>query len=169
MPHTAEAAGRDRKRKYKKLVQRLSGEGAAEEDRCFFCATGAGSQGEPLLPRGLAKFLETPAPPDAEELLPLPLAVYPAETEDDPWMQVHPRGRVGRSTGEPDYRLAVVPPETRSALGWPGVQFLTRTPGRKGILAAPVSTADRAIKSTVGGAALAPQSSQKQPACPHGP
>ncbi|CAM4510394.1 unnamed protein product [Caretta caretta] len=31
---------------------------------------------------------ESPATPDAEELLPLPLAEYPGEPEDDPWMQV---------------------------------------------------------------------------------
>lgn len=57
--------------------------------------------------------------PDAEKLLGLPLAVYPGEMEDDPGIQVHPKGRVGRSPGTADSSPAALLPESKSVCcGW---------------------------------------------------
>ncbi|KAM7171788.1 uncharacterized protein RBU57_003055 [Macrochelys suwanniensis] len=53
-------------------------------------------------PEGLHELPETPATPNAEELLPLPLAVYPVETEDNPLTQWF---RLIRSSGSVSYTL----------------------------------------------------------------
>ncbi|CAM4671514.1 unnamed protein product [Lepidochelys kempii] len=62
-------------------------------------------------PRDQLELPGSPHNPDTEELLPLPLAIYPRETEDDPRTQVYLRGRVASSPGKPVKSLVENEPE----------------------------------------------------------